>query len=188
MDKRRIILYILLLIFRRKSCERRFELWKCIESAQNRRIAAFRRLQSYQCFVFAIVLSVFAFKYSSAVPRNLWMHERSSAWWERIVNQCFEGRDWWENFRMSRDTFLYLCEELKPAIERQDSVLRRAIPVQQRVAIALWKLATNSEYRSIGHLFGVSRSSVCLIVKDVCQAIVELLLPKYIQVPTGNRL
>ena len=116
------------------------------------------------------------------------MHERRSAWWERIVNQCFEGRDWLENFRMSRDTFLYLCEELKPAIERQDSVLRRTIPVQQRVAIALWKLATNSEYRSIGHLFGVSRSSVCLIVKDVCQAIVELLLPKYIQVPTGNRL
>ena len=29
---------------------------------------------------------------------------------------------------------------------------------------------------------------MCPIVKDVCQAIVELLLPKYIQVPTGNRL
>jgi hypothetical protein len=89
---------------------------------------------------------------------------------------------------MSRDTFLYLCEELKPAIERHDSILRRAIPVQQRVAIALWKLATNSEYRSIAHLFGVSRSSVCLIVKDVCEAIVCLLLPKYIQVPSGDRL
>ena len=57
------------------------------------------------------------------------MHERSSTWWDRIVNQCFKGRDWLENFRMSRDTFLYLCKELKPAIERQDSVLRRAIPV-----------------------------------------------------------
>ena len=88
------------------------------------------------------------------------MHERSSAWWERIVNQCLEGRDWLENFRMFRDTFLYLCEELKPGIERQDSVLRRAIRVQQRVAIALWKLATNSEYRSIGPLRSVK--IICL--------------------------
>ena len=27
-----------------------------------------------------------------------------------------------------------------------------------------------------------------MIVKDVCQAIVQLLLPKYIQIPTGDRL
>lgn len=60
--------------------------------------------------------------------------------------------------------------------------------MEQRVAIALWKLATNGEYRTIAHLFGVSRSSVCLIVKDVCQAIVSLLQPKYITVPTGDRL
>ena len=81
--------------------------------------------------------------------------ERSSIWWDRIVSQCFDSCDWLENFRMSRDTFSYLCQELKPIIERHDSATRRAIPVKQRVAIALWKLATNGEYRTIAHLFGV---------------------------------
>ena len=56
------------------------------------------------------------------------------------------------------------------------------------VAIALWRLATNSDYRTIAHLFGVSRSSVCVIVQDVCKAIVQLLLPKYIQLPQGAQL
>ena len=78
---------------------------------------------------------------------------------------------------MSQDVFLYLCQELKPSIKRQDTVLRKAISVQQRVAITLWKLSTNAEYKTITHLFGVSRSSVCIIVKEVCEAIVKLLQP-----------
>ena len=163
-------------------------MWQSIESARKRRLAIFRRLQAYQRFFFALVLSIFAIQFSFTVQRSLWAHERSGEWWDRIVNRCFDNHDWLENFRMSRDTFLYLCQELKPAIERQDTVLRRAIPVKQRVAIALWKLATNGEYRTIAHLFGVSRSSVCLIVKDVCQAIVKLLQMKYITIPTGERV
>ena len=66
--------------------------------------------------------------------------------------------------------------------------MRKAIPLEQRVAIALWRLATNEDYRTIAHLFGVSRSSVCVIVREVCQAIVSLLSPVYIQVPKGDKL
>ena len=55
-------------------------------------------------------------------------------------------------------------------------------------ALALWRLATNGDYRTIAHLFGVSRASVRLIVRDVCDAIVQVLLPKYIQTPHGERL
>ena len=71
---------------------------------------------------------------------------------------------------MSRGTFLYLCAELKSYVEKEDTVMRIAIPLEQRVAIALWRLATNGDYRTIAHLFGVSRVSVCLIVRDVCDA------------------
>ena len=42
--------------------------------------------------------------------------------------------------------------------------MRKAIPVEQRVAIALWRLATTTDYRTIGHLFGVSKPAVCGIV------------------------
>ncbi len=64
--------------------------------------------------------------------------------------------DWLQNFRMTHATFLYLCNELRSSIERSDTVIRRAIPVEQRLALALWFLSTNADYRTIGYLFGVS--------------------------------
>ena len=89
---------------------------------------------------------------------------------------------------MSRETFTYLCSELKPRLERQ-YLVRRPLSVKQRVAVALWRLGTNIEYRSIGHLFGVSLSSVFwAAVREVCEAVVDILLPRYIKVPAGDRL
>ena len=87
---------------------------------------------------------------------------------------------------MSQATFMYLCNELRSAIEKEDTVMRNAIPVEQRVALTLWFLATNADYCTIGHLFGVSKPTVCVITKEVCAAILRILLPKYIRVPTGD--
>lgn len=96
--------------------------------------------------------------------------------------------DWLENFRMSKQTFIYLCNQLRPEIERQDTHLRRAISTEQRVAVTLWCLATPSEYRTIAHLFGIARSTVCSIVHDTCHAIVSSLMKSYIKFPTGDEL
>ena len=89
---------------------------------------------------------------------------------------------------MSKETFLFLSEKLKPLIQRKDTRLRNALCVSHRVAITLWCLATCGEYRTIGHLFGVARSTVCVIVHDTCEAIVKLFRSKYIQFPTGENL
>ena len=59
--------------------------------------------------------------------------------------------------------------------------------MEKRVAITLWRLGTNQEYRSVAHLFGVGTSSVCNIVHEVCNAIVDCLLDKYIVLPRGER-
>ena len=56
------------------------------------------------------------------------------------------------------------------------------------MAITVWMLGTNIKYRSIGHLFGVRLSSVSVSVREVCEAIVDILLPRYIKVPSGDRL
>lgn len=66
--------------------------------------------------------------------------------------------------------------------------MRKAIAVKQRVAVTLWCLATSVEYRTIGHLFGIARCTVCQIVHETCLAIVKVLLNKYISFPTGERL
>lgn len=66
--------------------------------------------------------------------------------------------------------------------------MRQSISVQQRVAITLWCLATPTEYRTIAHLFGVTRSTVCEIVHKTCLAIVEsLIMGTYIKFPTGSQ-
>ena len=56
------------------------------------------------------------------------------------------------------------------------------------MAITLWILATPCEYRSVAHLFGLARCTVCCIVKETCRAIVMRLLPKYIRFPVGDKL
>ena len=104
-----------------------------------------------------------------------------------IVGQTFTSQDWIENFRMSQSTFDYLCNELRSAIERSDTAMRN-VSNEQRVAIMFWFLATGADYRTIGHLFGVSKSTVCVVTKDVCAAIVRILLPKYIAIPMGEAL
>ena len=113
---------------------------------------------------------------------------RSSRWCEDIILGTFGHHDWMENFRMSRATFQYLCNQLRPLIQKQNTRMRRSVSTEHRVAITLWVLATPAEYRSVAHLFGVARCTVCQIVNETCRAIVQKLLPMYIQFPSGDSL
>lgn len=61
-------------------------------------------------------------------------------------------------------------------------------PLQQRIAVAIWRLATNTEYRTIAHLFGISRASVCCIVNEFCCVVCEILMPELIKIPQGDEM
>ena len=88
---------------------------------------------------------------------------------------------------MSMSTFDHLCGELAPIIKRQATHLRDPIDANQRVAITLWRLATNIEYRTLSQLFGIGRSTACTITLDTCHAI-RRLLPKYVHIPVGEQM
>ena len=113
---------------------------------------------------------------------------RSGQWWNEIVLKTFNAQDWVENFRMSHDTFIYLCQRLSPALCRKDTAMRRPVTVEQRIAITLWCLATPSEYWTIAHLCGVAHSTVCEIIHEPCDAIVSTLLRTYITFSSGQQL
>lgn len=89
---------------------------------------------------------------------------------------------------MTKQTFNYLCNQLHPVLQHQDTTLRKAISVEKRVAVTLWCLATCSEYRTIAHLFGIARCTVCVIVHQTIDAIVRILLKTYINFPSGQHL
>lgn len=100
----------------------------------------------------------------------------------------FHPSDWLDKFRMSKDTFFYLCDKVRPRLARQDTSFRLALPVEKRVAVALWRLASNIEYRTISTLFGVGKSTVCRCVRDMCHAIVALMGPIYLRSPNEQEL
>ena len=113
---------------------------------------------------------------------------RSDVWWNNVVMRTSTHQDWLQNFRMCKETFLYICNRLSPELERSDTVMRRPLSVQRRVAVCLWCLATPTEYRTIAHLFGIGRSTVCDIVHETCRAIVKVLMKEYIKFPSGDDL
>lgn len=70
---------------------------------------------------------------------------------------------------------------------RQDTTFRECVPLKNRVAIALWKLPTSSEYRTVGHVFGVSRTTVCRCVQQFCAAAELMLVPEQIRLPDQKK-
>ena len=105
-----------------------------------------------------------------------------------MVLEIFNEEDFIQNFRMRKETFLYICNQLDPVIKGTDTVMRKSITVKKKVAVTLWFLATPSEYRTISHLFGIGRSTVCCIIHETVNAILKVLLKKYINFPTGDHL
>ena len=71
---------------------------------------------------------------------------------------------------MSQNTFQYLCDELRATIEREDTRLTKT---DKRVAITLWFLANDVDYRTLPtSLEYQSRYyTISLVVKDVSSAI-----------------
>ncbi|KAL8202221.1 UNVERIFIED_CONTAM: hypothetical protein K2H54_060773 [Gekko kuhli] len=87
---------------------------------------------------------------------------------------------WLENFRMSRSTFDWLVVALRDVLQRQRTEMRAPVSVERRVAVALWWMASTMSYRTVGHQFGLARSTVAGIVVEVTRAITEALLDRVV--------
>ncbi|XP_075780097.1 uncharacterized protein LOC142827852 [Pelodiscus sinensis] len=117
----------------------------------------------------------------ASIPHRIWRLDTNSDWWDRIVLERWGDQQWTQNFRMKRDTFLELCEWLAPALCRKDTRMRPAIPLQKRVAIALWKLSMPDSYRSVGSQFSVGRSTIGAVLMQVVKAINRVLLRRVVR-------
>ncbi|KAK7410158.1 hypothetical protein VNO78_00707 [Psophocarpus tetragonolobus] len=119
----------------------------------------------------------------SGSQRRVWVKERSGAWWEECKRPEFPEEEFRKAFRMGRVTFETICEELNSVIAKEDTTLRSAIPVKQRVAVCLWRLATGDPLSVVSRRFGLGISTCHKLVLEVCTAIRTVLMPKYLQWP-----
>ncbi|KAK1377783.1 hypothetical protein POM88_024527 [Heracleum sosnowskyi] len=120
--------------------------------------------------------------------RRLWVKDRSKAWWDLCNSQDFPDEEFKKAFRMSKATFDKICEELDSVVTKKDTMLRLAIPVRQRVAVCIWRLATGEPLRLVSKRFGLGISTCHKLVLEVCAAIRNVLMPKYLQWPNEDKL
>ena len=51
--------------------------------------------------------------------------------------ETFDQHDFMQNFRMNKDACFYLCDQLRPSLQHTDTVMRKSISVEMRLAVAL---------------------------------------------------
>ncbi|KAK7281237.1 hypothetical protein RIF29_09034 [Crotalaria pallida] len=121
-------------------------------------------------------------------PRRLWVKDRSKDWWDRCNHPDFPEEEFRQCFRMSKATFNMICDELDSAVTKKNTMLRDAIPVRQRVAVCIWRLATGDPLRLVSKRFGLGISTCHKLVLEVCSAIRTVLMPKFLNWPDEQKM
>ncbi|XP_010526381.1 PREDICTED: putative nuclease HARBI1 [Tarenaya hassleriana] len=125
---------------------------------------------------------------SGSGQRRLWGKERPTDWWDRVSRPDFPEEEFRREFRMSRSTFNLICEELQEAVTKKNTMLRDAIPAPKRVGVCLWRLATGAPLRHVSERFGLGISTCHKLVTEVCRAINDVLMPKYLRWPSDEEI
>ena len=106
--------------------------------------------------------------------RSAWVFPRPQMWFQAVRRLNDDAVDFWykENFRISKKTFDAICQIVSPAIHRQHTTMRDAVPVEIRVATSLWRLATGDSYRTCGLMFGLAKPTAIYccheFVREIC--------------------
>jgi hypothetical protein len=80
----------------------------------------------------------------------------------------------YKNFtRMSPGEYKLLINLIREKISEKDTAFRKAISVQETLALTLRFLASGDSYVSLQHLFKISNQAISCIVLKVCEALVE---------------
>ncbi|XP_073237537.1 uncharacterized protein [Porites lutea] len=119
--------------------------------------------------------------------RIWWMRPNSDDWFI-LADSTFNREQWYENFRVTRDTFTIILNEIEHDIAKQDTPMRKAVPTRKKLAMTLYYFASTAQFRTIANLFGVSRAFLCNCIKDVCCAIIKNLQRRLIYIPKDDEL
>ena len=66
------------------------------------------------------------------IERRFWMLTRSGHWFE-MVKTVFTDKEWYDNFRVSKETFQNIVSEIEDEIVRKDTAMRKAISSRKKL-------------------------------------------------------
>ena len=91
-----------------------------------------------------------------------------------------------KNFRMPREKFEALADELSPYISPDPSSPRMGLSVEKNLGITLYLLKDTGSITITVNAFGVSAPAVSKTIRSVCNAINTNLGPRYLKLPRDN--
>ena len=104
--------------------------------------------------------------------RRAWLWPRPQNWFRTLLANPALNFLWKEHFRVTRETFEYLCDLVRVDLQKQHTRFRSPVSVEERVGLALWRLATGNSYRSCGLQFGLGKSTA----KSICSEFKQVVL------------
>ena len=96
--------------------------------------------------------------------RRAWAWPRPQNWFRVLLANRDMDTFWKIHFRVTRPTFNALCYLLRGELQKQHTRMRSPVSVEERVAVALWRLATGDSFKSCGLQFGIGMSTA----KTIC--------------------
>ena len=97
------------------------------------------------------------------------------------MNNEAADTEWIEYFCMSRSSFFDLVTILRSYLQKQQIKIPKPIAVECQVAIFLYYISDEGRYQKTANAFGVSRSSVSILIRKVAKIIIEHLGPELIK-------
>ena len=127
-----------------------------------------RKIEPQRTEISLLSLSLFLNSTTGKVKLGIWQLKRQKLWfdkmWQKMSNNSYQ-KYWKTDFRMTGKTFEKLVNLVSPNLSKEDTKFRKSIPVQKRVAIALWRLSTGNSFRTIAKTLAVGKSTAVSITK-----------------------
>ena len=121
------------------------------------------------------------------ILRRFWIRPaQTSLWSDKFLQDKVISEDWRENLRMSRNSFYKLCDLLAPFTSKNATYIRQPISPETEVAATLYYLSDARRMGKTANFFGIGKSTVSSIVKNVTEMKCQHLGPKFIKLPLSE--
>ena len=121
--------------------------------------------------------------------RGKWVHlGRTDLWWQNIRHGVLPESCWRKNFRMSRNDFYTLLDEIEPYLSPDSSSPNyRALSACTKLAITLYYLKDKGSLAMTANSFGIAVCTASKVITQVCKTICKQIGPKYIHMPRTHK-
>ena len=117
--------------------------------------------------------------------RGCWFKPgRTEQWWRNMISGATPEEAWKKNFRLTREDFMDLAEQLRPYTSPNlSSPNYRVLSTEKKLAITLYYLKDTGSLGMTANTFGIALNTASVIIAEVCESITKYLGPKYIHLP-----